>query len=780
MSDPVELVPFDSRYGRTLARMGGPVDQRLPNLHEQRDPTAATRPLRFTTPDMAQIDEWDAETAIRFGYLANVIAYRCVQIIAGAIAALPFRAGLDPTKPMEFDVNAPLARLLGPAPGGPAPKLAAAKLWAWTIAQRLVTGRNAWELEWDGDRLVAIWPLTSANLRAIPTTQGSEWFKAFEYGRRDQPRRLTADQVFYGWDPSLLDFRQPESALQAARYDLSVAVMSDRYSHAFLKNGAVPAALVVTQEFPDPKARGRFRQQFGARHQGPDNAGGVGFVEVRPDGAGGEVGKSFDVKVLGLPQKDAQFIEQHKHALEMVAIDLGVPWSKLDASGRTYDNATQEDATFWNERLLGIIRTIQDEVNMDLAPRVGREVGWFDLSGVAALKVKPEPATNPVGAPEMVQAQLMKIDEARADYGLPPLPNGAGDRFFTADEILAVKAPTPAPAQRSADAGTPPAPTVATTPTPDTRALGAPLETRAPTADETEARRAKIWKRTNAAAVTLERQWERTFRRLFSRQETATLGRLTGKRGRQAERRESIDPSSIFDRTFWVDQTSDLAADLYDGIASAAAARVSEAFGIDFDLQDPAVAEFIQARANQLAGQVTDTTYEQITSQLAEGAAAGEDTVELAARVRRVFEEASKNRSVVIARTEVVSAFNGSTAQLAALMPDDVVAGQEWIATRDGRTRKAHASADGQVRLIGQPFDVGGSALMYPGDPNGPADETIQCRCALALLTPEDMADLAADRSRPVPLELARAIVAMAAAGRFDEAETRARLRCAA
>jgi hypothetical protein len=36
---------------------------------------------------------------------------------------------------------------------------------------------------------------------------------------------------------------------------------------------------------------------------------------------------------------------------------------------------------------------------------------------------------------------------------------------------------------------------------------------------------------------------------------------------------------------------------------------------------------------------------------------------------------------------------------------------------------------DRQEREMNKPFDVGGSALMYPGDPGGPASETIACRC---------------------------------------------------
>ena len=81
----------------------------------------------------------------------------------------------------------------------------------------------------------------------------------------------------------------------------------------------------------------------------------------------------------------------------------------------------------------------------------------------------------------------------------------------------------------------------------------------------------------------------------------------------------------------------------------------------------------------------------------------------------------------------------GRSMAAAGTLGSDVVAGAEWIAARDSRTRDSHGLADGQVVPIGQSFSVGGVFLAYPGDPAGPAKETIRCRCAVAYLTPEEM-----------------------------------------
>lgn len=58
----------------------------------------------------------------------------------------------------------------------------------------------------------------------------------------------------------------------------------------------------------------------------------------------------------------------------------------------------------------------------------------------------------------------------------------------------------------------------------------------------------------------------------------------------------------------------------------------------------------------------------------------------------------------------------------------------EWVATNDARTRPTHAAADGQVRVIGQPFEVGGYPMLHPldGSLGAPASEIVSCRCVTA------------------------------------------------
>ncbi len=128
---------------------------------------------------------------------------------------------------------------------------------------------------------------------------------------------------------------------------------------------------------------------------------------------------------------------------------------------------------------------------------------------------------------------------------------------------------------------------------------------------------------------------------------------------------------------------------------------------------------------------------------LAEGIAAGESQPELAQRVRDAV-GVTTPRARVIARTESHGARN--VAAVATLQRFEAqyakpgVMRKQWQATEDERTRHTHHEADGQTVAFADSFTVGGFALAFPGDPAGPPQEVINCRCTTyAVFNPEDL-----------------------------------------
>jgi phage portal protein BeeE len=699
---------------------------------ELRDPSAATVALRFASPGHYQIDTWDAQRAIDRAYYANVFVYRCAQVIAWSLMRLPWRMGADPDRPLDFDPNHPLARMMGPGKGLPAKGIPARQLWAWSITQLLITGKLGWEIERGGrDVPIAFWPLAASALRAIPTVpkpgqRTPDYFAGFEFGDPSKPRKLRPEQVFYHWHPSQSDWRQPESVLQAARLPISTAVMQDRYDYAFLTNNATPAAVVVHGAFAEKAEREAWREQFRSETMGPDRAGSVIFSEVE-EGEGG-VGQMVDIKTLGLSQRDSQAVERYAQTIRAVTVAFGTPLSILgDAANRTFSNAGTEMEIFWDPTMLAHTTDLADAVNTHVSPLFpGDLIGWFDLSRVKALKPVPKFANlDPLLAE--LQGVLSK-DEIREDLGFSPLPDGSG----------AVAEPTP-PAQL---------PTAAAAARPSGQARSGSRNGADPAVSDEdpkpevdhEARRTGIYRSIARSVKGLELLWGRQWRAMFRRQELATLRRLQGRRGAG---KRAVSPDDIFDREFWENETVDFSTGLYEAVFAEGGARVSDLFGLDFDMDAPYVARYIDKRANQLAGPVTDTTYQAIKDALAEGAAEGEDIPALSKRVRGVFSQANRVRATRIARTEVISGYNGSASLVATELGEGIIGGQEWIATRDKRTREDHAEADGQIRELGKPFRVGGESLAYPGDPSASPENVVNCRCSVGFLTPEEM------RARP-------------------------------
>lgn len=107
---------------------------------------------------------------------------------------------------------------------------------------------------------------------------------------------------------------------------------------------------------------------------------------------------------------------------------------------------------------------------------------------------------------------------------------------------------------------------------------------------------------------------------------------------------------------------------------------------------------------------------------------------DLTDRVKEFQDEDSTYGAERIARTETSAAYNTGKYEGGAQNPD--IVGGEWIGVLDNRIRESHAEMHGTRALIGEPF---GNGLLYPGDPNGPPEEVINCRCTYNPLDAEEM-----------------------------------------
>lgn len=120
-----------------------------------------------------------------------------------------------------------------------------------------------------------------------------------------------------------------------------------------------------------------------------------------------------------------------------------------------------------------------------------------------------------------------------------------------------------------------------------------------------------------------------------------------------------------------------------------------------------------------------------INGAITQGILLGESIPDISKRLAAVTD---MNRSSAIrnARTMTTSAENGGRIDSYKRAEDmGIKITQEWLATKDGRTRHEHAMLDGQERKVGEAFEVEGYKIMFPGDPEAEPFLTYNCRCTL-------------------------------------------------
>lgn len=153
------------------------------------------------------------------------------------------------------------------------------------------------------------------------------------------------------------------------------------------------------------------------------------------------------------------------------------------------------------------------------------------------------------------------------------------------------------------------------------------------------------------------------------------------------------------------------------------------------------VAAYVREFAPLRARSIARTSEQQLIRILEDGARQGWAEQRVGKEIRaQIGGDIAWHRARAIARTEIGSAQNAATLALARESTFRVR--KTWASIDDDRRRPSHEDAEGQTRALEEPFTLTDpktmrvSLLMHPGDPHGPLNEIISCRCGL-LLEPE-------------------------------------------
>jgi hypothetical protein len=196
-----------------------------------------------------------------------------------------------------------------------------------------------------------------------------------------------------------------------------------------------------------------------------------------------------------------------------------------------------------------------------------------------------------------------------------------------------------------------------------------------------------------------------------------------------------IDPGRVSDHTgFWTDVVNTEVLPEVEGVLASAWRRVTAAGDPP---TDPYVASYLNAVGNRMSN-TPDEVYGLIVAATERGIQEGRSLQRVRDAVQEILTASGtpywRNRAMTVARTETIGAVNAGIFRGAvqeAEVRGDPAPFKQWISTMDSRTRPTHRAADKQRTLLSEPFQVGGAQLLFPGDPRGPANEVINCRCSM-------------------------------------------------
>lgn len=329
------------------------------------------------------------------GYRKNVIAFRAINEVSRATAAVPWRLFRQSTgrgKGQGGDQRQAVGRhALLDLLARPNPMMARAEFIEAVTGYLLIAGNSFIEAAFGGNEPRELWPLRPDRMKVIAGKTGLP--QGFVFTLAGAERRWEADPVS-GKSPILhlrsfnpLDDFYGLSPVEPAAAAIDQRNESDKWNMALLQNGARPSGALVYEPRSGAPANlsdeqfARLKQEIGEQYGGARNAG-------RPMLLDG--GLSW--REMSLSPKDLDFLEARNAASRDIALAFGVPPQLLGIPGdNTYSNYREARLALWEETVIPLLYHLRDELNGWLAPFFGEDLELdIDLDGIPALTLRRE------------------------------------------------------------------------------------------------------------------------------------------------------------------------------------------------------------------------------------------------------------------------------------------------------------------------------------------------------------------------------------------------------
>lgn len=666
--------------------------------------------------------DWSTEKAIKDGLKASVWVYRCINRRAKAIASVPWYVEEWTGDGWERVPNHPIEVLLAE----PNPFMSGQKLMEYMVNHLDLGGNAIWHIVMVQGMPVEFWPIIPDTKIIKPVPDRQNFLSHYEFTvEPGDVKKLDPREVihFRNVDPSNLYWGL--APLQVAAKVVDTDVQAVEWNKVSLQNRAVTDGVF---SFEHPLTQTQWedaRKQVREQHQGAENA-------RNPWVLGG--GAKWNQMSLSPVEMD--FLNSRKFGREEICAVFDVPSLLVGATdASTYNNYSTARKMFWEDTVAPLLDDIREILDMSLVPfwdpealKPGKQAKirvMYDLSTVPAFKEDLTVMVNNARTLWQMGIPLNMINQ-RLELGFEDIPGGdkpraQGGFMFASNDGPQSSKKTP-------------------------YFLGENQQYKiinTKSSSWSEEQKAEFWKTQDKTKIAWEQEIAKKVASLFAGEgEVVAEGfKANGKIGASAAIDDMLsewEDLLTASYTAVIEHFGQLSGEQIEFIAEKSSTGPSSR-KFNFDPFAELIRKFIMTEVAKKVTYMTETTKQLIAQQIDEGFANGDSMPGIATRILESYKSWSSvgdsdvgwSRAMMIARTETASAsgYGNHYGALQAEQEFGVTIIKTWISSRDDRVRDRHDEMDGETVPLNEPYSNG---LMYPGDPNGSADEVIGCRCVEA------------------------------------------------
>ena len=550
----------------------------------------------------------------------------------------------------------------------------------WYLAPTKLLGANGQPIPGE------IWPLLAQYVRVVPGTERMVDGYIYQLPFLTKPVAFTPEEIIHFKFPNPENIYYGKGCVEGGQFAIDSNEYQKRYEVTLFKNMARPDGILSAEKELTETQIAQIRAQWRSLFSGASRTGNIAILQ-----------KGMKYQQTAINPKELDYLRGRIATREEILATFGVPGSKMGLTEHVNRaNAVANDLTYQSETILPRLRRLEEKLNERLTPIYDDQLEVeFD---------NPAPDDQEfdiVKDKAYLEAGVYTINYVREGEGLDPV--SWGDKPLVAAGVAPLgTAPQPANA--------PP-----------------------PKRWRQRAAREQTWRRFVHAADPVERAFRRNLQEYFIQQRRiveSNLNKLKAYAHLARAKASGLADLILFPLQPEQQRLADRSQSFIEqSLATGSALGMDQLpEAVSFDVLNPMVMEALKDRVEFFSHRVTQSTAEELIAQIGDGVSGGESITQIAARIGSIYDQAIGWRSVRIARTETISAFN-SGALLS--YQSGGATSKEWLTAGDERVRPTHQDAEGQVVGITSKFMVGGEQLDHPGDPMGSPEEIINCRCVL-------------------------------------------------